>query len=217
YMDIPTTGPVTAEDARNLVHGYLASISYIDAQIGKLMAALDSTGLRDNTIVILWGDHGYQLGEHGTWTKRTTWEITARVPMIISYPGQENRGAKSNALVEFVDIYPTLAEMCGLTAPDKLEGTSFVPLLSAPDRPWKSAAFTVYTAKIDGMGPMFARAMRTDRYRFIEWSGPKTDKVFHELYDEISDPDENTNIADNPGKQDLVRRLSAQLKAGWKA
>lgn len=217
YMDIPTSGPISVDDARNLVHGYLACISYIDAQVGKLMAALDDAGLRDNTIVILWGDHGYQLGEHGTWTKRTTWEITARVPLIISYPGQKTRGIKSNALVEFVDIYPTLAEMCALTPPDNLEGTSFAPLLTAPDRPWKSAAFTVYTTKIDGMGRMFARAMRTDRYRFIEWSGPKTDKIFHELYDEINDPDENTNIANKPENQELVKELSEKLKAGWKA
>jgi arylsulfatase A-like enzyme len=217
YMGIPAKGPISDSDAHNLIHGYYASVSYVDAQVGKLMAALDAAGLRDNTIVIFWGDHGYQLGEHGTWTKRTDWEICDRVPMIISYPGMKDRGKKSNALVEFVDVYPSLAEMCGLALPDRLEGKSFVPVLKQPDLAWKTAAFTVYNKKVPGMGMTFGHAMRTRDYRFIEWTGKKSPKPVYELYDEKADPQENTNIANKPENKALVAKLAEQLHAGWKA
>ncbi|HEV2295955.1 MAG TPA: sulfatase [Tepidisphaeraceae bacterium] len=134
YKGVPKEGPAaTDEEARRLIHGYYACISYVDAQVGRLMSALDEHGLRDNTIVILWGDHGYHLGEQGTWNKRTNWEIATRVPMIIAAPGQAAVNKQTNALVELVDIYPTLAELCALPLPEQLEGTSFVPLLSNPE------------------------------------------------------------------------------------
>jgi iduronate 2-sulfatase len=218
YYGMPTEGPLTREQARDLKHGYYACISYVDAQIGRLLDALDRYNLRDNTIVIAWGDHGYQLGEHGLWDKHTNYETSARVPLIISVPGMTGN-IRTDGLVEFVDIYPSLAELCGLPLPDKLSGTSFAPLLSKPDLPWKTAAFTQFPRTIKDVGDAMGRAMRTDRYRFVEWrvDDGSSDFVGYELYDHENDPDENVNIANLPESAALVQQLSAQLKAGWQA
>ncbi len=216
YKGIPKEGPIPEAIQREAIHSYFACISYTDTQIGKVMSELDRLGLRKNTVVILWGDHGYQLGEHGTWNKRTNWEVAARVPLIISVPGQQHVGEKSNALVELVDMYPTLAQLCQLEPPEGLEGKSFVPLLRKPDLPWKEAAFTTYHKPLPEMGTGFDRAMRTDRYRFVEWMGNKSPKVVYELYDELADPLEKTNIADRPENAALVAKLTAQLHAGGK-
>jgi iduronate 2-sulfatase len=213
YKGIPKEGEIPEATQREAIHSYYACVSYMDAQVGKVLGELDRLGLRKNTVVILWGDHGYQLGEHGTWNKRTNWEIAARVPMVISVPGQMHAGEKSDALVELVDMYPTLAQLCGLTPPEGLEGRSFVPLLHDPNMKWKDAAFTTYYKPLPGMGPGFGRAMRTDRYRFVQWSGPKSDKRVYELYDEASDPSETTNIADRPENAELVAKLAEQLRA----
>jgi arylsulfatase A-like enzyme len=216
YKGIPKEGPIPEAIQREAIHSYFACISYTDAQVGKVMNALDRLGLRKNTIVILWGDHGYQLGEHGTWNKRTNWEVAARVPLMISVPGQMHAGEKSDALVELVDMYPTLTQLCHLDPPASLEGKSFVPLLRKPDLPWKQAAFTTYHKPLPEMGTGFGRAMRTDRYRFVEWSGPKSKKKVYELYDEQSDPLEKTNVADRPENAELVAKLTTQLHAGGK-
>lgn len=216
YKSVPKQGAISDEQARRLIHGYYACVSYIDAQLGKIVAELDALGLRENTVIIVWGDHGYHLGEQGTWNKRTNWEIATRVPLIISYPDQETRGTKTNKLVEFVDIYPTLVELCGLPMPEKLEGTSLLPLLRDAQLPWKTAAFSVYEKEIPGMGNGLGRAMRTERYRFIEWSAEGNEKRIHELYDHQVDPQETTNIANNPENAELVAKLSKQLAQGWK-
>jgi iduronate 2-sulfatase len=216
YKGIPKEGPIPDAKQRDAIHSYFACISYTDAQIGKVMSELDRLGLRKNTVVILWGDHGYQLGEHGTWNKRTNWEVAARVPLIISIPGQQRVGEKTDALVELLDMYPTLAELCHLNAPKDLEGKSFVPLVEHPNAEWKAAAFTTYHKPLPEMGTGFGRAMRTDRYRFVEWSGPKSKKRVYELYDERSDPLEKTNIADRPENADLVAKLERQLHAAGK-
>jgi iduronate 2-sulfatase len=129
---------------RELVHGYHASVSYIDAQVGRLLDALDRLGIRENTIVVLWGDHGWKLGEHNGWCKQTNYEIDTRVPMIFSGYGVKARNRKCRALTEFVDIYPTLCEMAGLPVPEDLQGSSLVPLLSQPDTNWKKAAFSQF-------------------------------------------------------------------------
>ncbi|HVV00195.1 MAG TPA: sulfatase [Verrucomicrobiae bacterium] len=217
YKGVPKQGPTPDELARRLIHGYYASISYVDAQVGRLLAELDRLHLRDKTIIVLWGDHGYQLGEHATWTKRTDWEIATRVPLMMSVPHQTTAGRKTEALVEFVDLYPTLAELCGLKPPPGLEGLSFVPLLKNENVPWKSAAFSVYVKHVPELGPgnAFARAMRTDRYRFIEWNAGGSKSVY-ELYDEQGDPQENVNIANLPENRELVAGLTAELKRGWK-
>ena len=143
---IPKSGPIEGELARTLKHAYLASVSYVDAQIGKMIAALKESGQMDNTIIILWSDHGWHLGDMGVWGKATNYEIATRVPLIISTPNMpdKNRGKQTNALVELIDMYPTLTELAGLEPPEHLEGQSFMPLLTNPAKPWKKAAFSQY-------------------------------------------------------------------------
>lgn len=142
--NIPKYGPIESDLARTLKHAYLASTSYVDAQIGLLLKALDEAGLRDNTIIIVWGDHGWHLGDMGVWGKATNYEIATRVPLMIWTPDMKTRGQKTGALVELVDIFPTLCELTEVPRPKHLEGHSFAPLLDEPDRPWKKAAFSQY-------------------------------------------------------------------------
>ena len=143
---IPKYGPIGPELSRTLMHGYLACTSYVDAQIGRVLSAIDEAGIRDNTVIIFWGDHGWHLGDMGIWGKATNYEIATRVPMMISTPNMpgRNRGKTTNALVELVDMYPTLCELSGLDLPAHLEGHSFAPLLQNPDQVWKTAAFSQY-------------------------------------------------------------------------
>jgi iduronate 2-sulfatase len=140
---VPKYGPIDDELSRHLLHAYLSCTSYVDAQVGKILEELDRLGLRDNTVIIFWGDHGWHLGEYGIWGKATNYEIGTRVPLIISPPGGRP-GAESDALVELIDMYPTLCEMTGIPLPDHLEGSSFAPLVADPDRPWKKAVFSQF-------------------------------------------------------------------------
>lgn len=217
YKGIPAEGPIADEVALGVIHAYYACVSYIDAQVGRLLAELDRLGLSEKTIVVVWGDHGYHLGEHGTWTKRTNWEVATRVPLLVRVPGQKAPGSATQALVEFVDLYPTLAELCGLTPPGDLEGTSFVPLLADPGRPWKTAAFSVYPKTIPGVGKGFGQAMRTERYRLIEWAAEGQSARHYELYDHRTDPEENVNLAGHPEQREVLGGLVARLRAGWTA
>ncbi|MCX6637054.1 MAG: sulfatase [Acidobacteria bacterium] len=217
YSDIPKEGPVSGEKALELIRGYYAAASYTDAQIGRVIGELERLKLGDSTIVILWGDHGWHLGEHGLWNKHTNFEIAARAPLMISVPGQRSAGRKSAALVEFVDIYPTLCELCGVPVPGQLEGTSFAPLVDNPGREWKTAAFSQYPRAVPGVGQAMGHSMRTDRYRYTEWRVPAKDWLAVELYDYQNDPLGNVNIAGEPGQAALVRRLSRMLEDGWKA
>ena len=214
YTGTPEEGPVPDALARQLKHGYYAAVSYTDAQIGKVLNELDRLGLRNNTIIVLWGDHGWKLGEHGEWAKHSNVENDTNAPLLLSAPGMKAAGKHSNALVEFVDVYPTLAELAGLPLPDHLEGSSFKPLLDNPQRAWKSAAFSQYPRGKARMG----YSMRTDRYRFTAWVGredhSRVDAI--ELYDHQTDPQENTNIANRPANADLVERLMKQWRAGWR-
>ena len=143
---IPKYGPIGPELSRTLLHGYLACTSYIDAQVGKMLAALDEAGVRDNTIIIFWGDHGWHLGDMGIWAKATNYEIATRVPLMIWTPDmpEKHRGKTTDALVELVDMYPTLCDLADIKEPSHLEGHSFAPLLKNPKREWKSAAFSQY-------------------------------------------------------------------------
>lgn len=222
YYGMPRgTAEVSEDLARHLKHGYYASVSFIDAQVGKILNELDRQGLKENTIVILWGDHGWKLGEHKSWAKHTNFEIDTRVPLIISVPGKGIRSQATDAIVEFVDIYPTLSELCGIDLPTHLEGISFVPLLEDPDRDWKKAAFSVWVGashRYDEEIQVIGFAMKTDRYRYIEWKRTKTGEVEAvELYDHQSDPDENRNVCDNPEYEDTINELSVMLAAGWEA
>jgi iduronate 2-sulfatase len=141
---IPKTGPLGEDLSRTLKHAYLACVSYVDAQIGLMIDELEKLGVKDNTIIIVWGDHGWHLGDMGVWGKATNYEIATRVPMMIWTPDMKARGAKTDALVELVDIYPSLCELAGVSIPDHLEGHSFAPLLHDPQTPWKTAAFSQY-------------------------------------------------------------------------
>jgi len=143
---IPKSGHIEGELAKTLKHAYLGCVSYIDAQIGRMISALDEAGIRDNTIIIVWGDHGWHLGDMGVWGKATNYEIGTRVPLIIWTPDllEKNRGKKSDALVELIDMYPTLSDLAGIAKPDHLEGYSFKPVLEEPSMNWKKAAFSQY-------------------------------------------------------------------------
>ncbi|HSW45901.1 MAG TPA: sulfatase [Phycisphaerae bacterium] len=211
YDGMPQKGPVSAQTARELIRGYRAATSYTDAQIGRVLDELDRLGLRERTIVVLWGDHGWHLGEHGLWCKHTNFEDATRSLMVVSTPGQKHPGAKTAVLAEFVDIYPTLCELTGLPIPPGLEGTSFVPALNDPERPWKKAAFSQYPRQ-----KLMGYSIRTDRYRYTEWAEPGKEPVGLELYDHQTDPGENANVASRPEHKELTAQLAKQLHAGWR-
>jgi iduronate 2-sulfatase len=217
YEGVPDEGPMSERQARRMIHGYLAAISYADAQVGRVLEALEANGLADRTVVVLWSDHGWHLGDHGLWGKQTVFERATRVPLVIAVPGQSTRGLRTRALVELVDLYPTLAELCGLPLPDGLEGTSLAPLLAEPERAWKRAAFSQQPADLPGYGQAMGRSVRTDRYRFTEWSVPNRDFRAHELYDYQTDPREAVNRAGDPELTDLEQDLKRILRAGWRA
>jgi arylsulfatase A-like enzyme len=218
YYGIPE-GSIPDDLARQLKHGYYAAVSYTDAQVGKVLDELDRLGLRKNTIIILWGDHGWKLGEHDAWCKHSTVENDTNVPLLLSVPGMKSAGVCTDAIVEYVDIYPTLSELAGLPQPGHLEGTSMKPLLDDPKRPWKTAAFSQYPRKAgkSGAGNLMGYSMRTERHRFTVWvdqkDHTKVDAI--ELYDHQLDPQENQNIAKDPANAELVNKLMAQWKLGW--
>jgi iduronate 2-sulfatase len=215
YGTVPAKGEIPREMALNLIRGYRACVSFMDAQVGRVLAELDRLGLRDNTVVILWGDHGYHLGENGLFTKMTNFELGTHAPLIVSVPGQKTAGQRTKALVEFVDIYPTLAELCGLTQPAHLEGTSFAPLLAKPDQAWKTAAFSQYERP--GKEKFMGRSIRTDRWRYTEWTTAADALAGAELYDEQADPKENVNLAGDASHRPIAVELAQKLHAGWKA
>ncbi len=213
YSGIPERGPLDAETQLALIHGYHAAVSYTDAQIGRVLDELDRLELTSNTIIVLWGDHGWHLGDHGIWCKHTNYEQATRIPLIISAPGMPSRGARTKGLVETVDLYPTLVELAGLPAPDipqALDGTSLVPLLRNPDRPIKQAVFHAYPRSPRDRGPIIGRAVRTGRYRLVEWKRPgaPADTADLELYDYEADPLETRNLAaDQPAVVASLRAI----------
>lgn len=216
YHEIPKSGPVPKQTARHLVHGYYAAVSYMDAQVGRVLDALKEQGLADNTVVILWGDHGWHLGDHGMWCKHTNYERATRAALLMSLPGQKTAGQTSDALVEFVDIYPTLAEVCQLPKPVGVEGYSFARLLDDPKQPWKAAAFSQYPRGGKETGPLMGYALRTDRYRYVEWRKRDSGEVVaRELYDHQHDPEEDRNVAGDAANQAVVEKLAKQLAGGW--
>jgi len=226
-LPLPNEKPWNEECQKELKHGYYASVSYVDAQIGRLLGELERLGLSENTIVVLWGDHGWKLGEHNGWCKMTNYEIDTHVPMIVSGAGVKAKGKQSNALTEFVDIYPTLCEMAGFPVPGYLQGTSFVPLLENPDIEWKTAAFSQFL--LGRFGPPETRlhermgySIRTDRFRYVEWySWNKEEKIKgelldRELFDHLIDPQENKNRVNDLEYKNTVELISKQLELGWR-
>jgi iduronate 2-sulfatase len=184
YSGIPAKGPVSDETARNLIHGYYACVSYTDAQIGRLLDELDRLKLADNTIVVLWGDHGWNLGEHTLWCKHSCYETSMQIPLIVRAPGI-NGGQKRSGLIETIDLYPTLCELTGLPLPDHLQGQSFATLLRDPNAEWKTAAVGRF-----GNGD----TIRTDGFRFTEYRDGKGRLTSRMLYEHKADHGENANV-----------------------
>jgi iduronate 2-sulfatase len=218
YTDIPKEGPIPPAKVRELIHGYYAATSYTDAQVGRLLGELDRLGLAGSTTVMLFGDHGWHLGEHDLWAKTTNFELDARAPLIVAGPGIP-RGVHCQRLVEFVDMYPTLCEQCGVPAPAGLEGASMVRLFADPQRPWKKAAFSQFPRpwSPSKAGGIMGRTMRTDRYRYTEWCEAGRPPQAVELYDHEADPRETVNVAQRPENARLIAELGAQLRQGWRA
>lgn len=219
FKDRPGGVPTT-DETRTLRHGYLAAISYVDAQVGKVLTALDQLGLRESTTVVFWSDHGLHLGEHGLWAKTSNFELDARVPLIISSPKHE-RGRRSRSLVELVDLYPTLVDLCGLAMPPHLEGKSLKPILEDPRKVVKEAAFTWHPRPAyppQGEDPeVMGYSMRTDRYRYTEWHRWNDGvTIARELYDHERDPLENRNVAGDRANQARMEALSAQMRRALK-
>ena len=207
YRDMPEQGPLTQEQAIHLIHGYHAATSYMDAQLGKVLDALDASGLAGNTIIVFWGDHGWHLGDHGMWCKHTNYEQSARIPMLVVAPGIQP--ARTQALIESCDIYPTLAELAQLPAPPQGDGRSFASVLKDPATTVRDHAIHVYPR---GAG-LIGRAIRTQRHRLVEWKKPGAapDTAILELYDYEADPAETKNLAaEQPAVVAVLRQFLGQ-------
>jgi uncharacterized sulfatase len=204
-----TTHPTMKNDdeIRRARTAYYACVSWIDTQVGLLLDALERQNLTENTIIVFFSDHGFHLGEHvGLWGKSTLFEEATRVPLLVAAPGKK-AGASSPRLVELVDVYPTLAQLCGLPRPEGMEGASFAPLLDDPERPWKKAAFT--SVQRNG-----GQSVRTERYRLTVWGMGRPSEC--ELYDHQRDPHELVNLARDPAQAQTLADLHRVLKEGWK-
>ncbi len=209
----PEDSDHSEQQVRQAIAAYHATITLIDVQVGLLMEALGELGLEQSTIVVFVSDHGFHLGEHGgLWRKHTQFEESTRVPLIVRVPGGI-AGSVTSALVELVDLYPTLADLCGLPSPEGMEGTSFRPVLEDPDIPWKSAIFS----EVQRNGA-HGRSVRTARHRYTEWTplDGDGDSEF-ELYDLANDPKEYDNLVGDPAHQPTMGRLAGVLKKGWGA
>jgi len=206
YASIPPSGPVDRETARKLIHGYYACVSFIDAQVGRLLDSVDQLGLRNNTIIILWGDHGWQLGEHGMWNKHSCFETSMHAPLLVAAPCESGvrPGTRVRSLTEFIDIYPSLCDLAGLPKPTHLQGQSFVPLLKNPNAPWKSYAVGRYR---------LGDTIRSDQHRFSEYIKDGNNAMARMLYNHATDPDETVNISERPDTVDTVTALTRELRA----
>lgn len=214
YSGVPNEGPIPVETQKELIHGYLACVSYVDAQVGKLIEKLKETGLYENTVIVLWGDHGFHLGDKQIWGKHTTYEQATRVPLIFSNTGYK-KGETNNSPVNFLDIFPTLCELTGLETPIDLDGKSLVPIFNGSEDNVNEYAASVYSH--DGY---WGFAIRTDRYRYVTWyKGNQDDNwqgvrvaneaSYTELYDYEKDPEERKNLSGNPAYSKIEEKLQA--------
>lgn len=199
------------QDKLELLRAYYAGITYMDRQVGKVLEALEQNGFADNTLVVFLGDHGFHTWEKDWWGKATQFERSALSPLLVRLPGGTSAGQRTTGLVEFLDIYPTITDWCGLTPPPHLEGKSFLPLAEKPDQSWKPAAYTE-------LGP-YARSVRTDRWRYVEWYTPKPPfrMVANALYDHQTDPRETINLVERPENAEEVAELKTLLASNWKS
>jgi iduronate 2-sulfatase len=216
YHGIPAEGPLPEDDAKSMIHGYYACVSFIDAQVGRLTEKLKELGLYENTIIVLWGDHGWKLGEYGDWCKHTNYELDTRIPVMVKVPGKTSRqGWMSDAIVETVDIYPTLCDLARLPLPAHLQGSSFRKVLEARGAAWDEVAFSQYPrstlvngSRIDLMG----YSMRTEEYRITRWINRETGETMDtEIYDHTGRELEMVNLAASQANRKLLERLNREL------
>jgi iduronate 2-sulfatase len=203
FYTYPFNWGLTEDQRRETIQAYFASITFMDAQLGRVLDALDRLGLADNTIVVFWSDHGYLLSEHGQWMKQSLFEESARVPMIVAAPGAKGNGVASPRTVELLDIYPTLTEWCGLSTPSHVAGRSLMPLISNPRKSWDHPAIT-QVLRNNGMG----RSIRTERWRYSVW---ENGQGAEELYDQDKDPLELKNLANEPSFGKIKKELRTRL------
>jgi iduronate 2-sulfatase len=213
YEPIPERGPLDADLQRTLIHGYYACVSYVDVQLGRVLDELDRLNLATNTLIVLWGDHGWHFGDHGMWTKHTNYEQANRIPLIIIAPGVAKPGTSTRQLAETVDIFPTLAELAGLpkpNVPQPLDGVSLVPVLRDPSIRVRDHAYHTFPRQRAGRN-VIGRAIRSERYRLVEWKQPgaPADAADLELYDYQTDPEETKNLADS--QPEVVTQMHAIL------
>ncbi len=201
YAGVPATGPVSDEMARRLIHGYYACVSYTDAQIGKLLDELDRLEIADQTIVVLWGDHGWNLGEHTLWCKHSCFETSMHVPLVIRAPGYQG-GQHTGGITESIDIYPSLCELAGLAPPAHLQGRSFVPLLKDPQARWETTAVGRFRN---------GDTIRSETFRFTEYTDRQQGFLSQMLYDHTSDAGEDVNVAGQESYADAVTKLRTEL------
>lgn len=222
YSDVPLKDPpsqFSPELNHRLIHGYHASVSYTDRNIGELLKALEKSGKADNTIVVLWADHGWKLGDHGSWCKHTNFECDTRVPLIIRHPGICNAQGKTSALTELIDLYPTLCDLCGLETPKHVQGTSFRTVLEDPKTSHRDSAYSSYPHS-GHQQRLIGHSIRTSQHRYTEWWSEKTDKVMDRVLTDIeADPEELTSVQGNPEleaklSKELRKRVQASRKSG---
>ena len=226
HIGHPTSAYRMSEDTvRTLRQGYYASVSYVDALLGDLFSHMKTIGIYENTIIIVWGDHGWKIGDHNSWGKMTNYNIDLKVPIIVRYPGQENRGVQTHAITELVDLFPSLCELAGIEIPNYMQGTSFVPVLENPNLPWKSAAFSQFhrRPKVSADGKRYmGYSINTPEFHYIEWytwdhqTGTRGEFQSAELYDSQNDAFETVNIAEVAEMREIKKALSKQLAAGWR-
>lgn len=209
YKPIPDKPPLSLSMTQTLIHGYYAALSYMDAQLGRVLNELERSGMTKNTIVVLWGDHGYHLGDHGLWTKHTNYEQATRIPVIIKAPGVTSPASTSSTLIETVDLFPTICELAGLPKPQlpqPIDGRSLLKVLKDPNLSHRDHAYHCYPRR-----NRLGRAIRTSRYRLVEWKpvSSTTIPVEFELYDYHDDPEETKNVAHE--QPEVLARLLKML------
>lgn len=225
HIGHPTSSYRMHEDTiRILRQGYYASVSYVDALLGDIISHIKDLGIYDNTIIVVWGDHGWKLGDHNSWGKMTNYNIDLEVPVIIRSPNHDKRGIQTHALTELVDLFPTICELAGIDIPGYMQGVSLVPLFENPEQEWKSAAFSQFhrRPKVSADGKRYmGYSINTSSYHYIEWytwdpeTGTKGDPMGVELYDRENDPHEKKNMAGDPELSEVIKGLSVQLAGGW--